>query len=210
MDERQAIARLQAGDIAALDTLVELFYVRAVRAAVLVTRDRPLAEDVVQAAFLRAYERRAQFDPARPFAPWFLRIVVNDAVKAVTRRPTLSLDALDTEDGPGGAVDAGPDPLRQLEQAETAAAVQAALDALPPEQRAAVVLRYYLAFSEPEIAAVQAVPTGTVKWRLHAARRRLRGLLATLRWTSPPGPLSTRGEGAQTEGVSVGDDGFSG
>ena len=120
MDERQAIARLQAGDIAALDTLVELFYVRAVRAAVLVTRDRPLAEDVVQAAFLRAYERRAQFDPARPFAPWFLRIVVNDAVKAVTRRPTLSLDAFDGEDEPGDMVNPGPDPLRQLEQAETA------------------------------------------------------------------------------------------
>jgi RNA polymerase sigma-70 factor (ECF subfamily) len=193
MDERQAIARLKAGDIAALDTLVELFYVRAVRAAFLVTRDRPLAEDVVQTAFLRAYERIAQFDSARPFAPWFLRVVVNDAVKAVTRRPTLALDAIEVAEST--LLDPGPDPLRRLEQAETEAAVQAALDALPPEQRAAIVLRYYLGLTEPQIAAAQAVPPGTVKWRLHAARRRLRGLLAPLRPTSPPDPLSARGEG---------------
>ena len=178
MDERQTIARLKAGDIAALDLLVEQFYVQAVRAAILVTRDRALAEDVVQTAFLRAYERIAQFDAARPFAPWFLRMVVNDAVKAVTRRPTLALDALDRPDAE--PPDPAPDPLRQLEQAETQAAVQAALEALPPEQRAAIVLRYYLGYSEPEIAAAQAVPPGTVKWRLHAARRRLRGLLAPL------------------------------
>lgn len=178
MDERQAIARLKAGDIAALDTLVELHYVRAVRAAYLVTHDRPLAEDVVQAAFLRAYERRAQFDAARPFAPWFLRIVVNDAVKAVTRRPPLTLDALDRPEAE--PPDPGPDPLRRLEQAETQAAVQAALEALPPDQRAAIVLRYYLDAGDDEIAARLDCAPGTVRWRLHAARKQLGVLLR--RW----------------------------
>ncbi len=179
MDERQAIARLKAGDIAALDTLADLHYVAAVRAAYLVTHDRPLAEDVVQTAFLRLADRIGLFDAARPFAPWFLRCVINDAVKAVTRaRPVLSLD------GPDDSLElpaADPDPAETLLRAETRAAVWAALGQLAPDQRAAVMLRYYLDLSEPEIAALQVVPTGTVKWRLHAARRRLRGLLAALR-----------------------------
>ncbi len=61
--------------------LVRRHQVEALRVAVLITRDRALAEDIVQAAFLRAYERIDQFDADRPFAPWFLRGVVRDAVK---------------------------------------------------------------------------------------------------------------------------------
>ena len=85
MEEREAIARLNRGDIAGLETLVRQYQVQAVRTAYLITRDRALAEDIVQAAFLRVYERIGQFDTKRPFGPWFLRSVVNDAIKAATR-----------------------------------------------------------------------------------------------------------------------------
>ncbi len=178
MKEKQAVARLRRGDIGGLEALVRLYGVRAVRAAVLITHDRPLAEDIVQAAFLRAYERIDQFDPARPFGPWFLRSVVNDAVKAVTRRKPQ--DSLDESDEPLIS-DPAPGPDEQLEHAETRQAVWTALSQLPPEQRAAVVLRYYLDLSESEIANDQSIPPGTVKWRLHAARERLRSLLAPWR-----------------------------
>ena len=82
MEEQKAIARLKRGDISGLEALVRKYQVQAVRAAYLIIRDRALAEDIVQAAFLRAYERIGQFDAGRPFGPWFLRSVVNDAVKA--------------------------------------------------------------------------------------------------------------------------------
>src|SRR5690349_19424198 len=85
MEEQTAIALLQRGDIAGLATLVRLYQVRAIRAAYLITRDRALAEDVVQAAFIRAYQRIGQFDPRRPFGPWFLRCVTRDAVKVASR-----------------------------------------------------------------------------------------------------------------------------
>ena len=75
--ERAAVDVLRRGDIAGLEILVRLHQVRAVRAAYLVTRDRALAEEVVQEAFVRAYDRIDQFDPGRPFAPWLLRSVVN-------------------------------------------------------------------------------------------------------------------------------------
>jgi RNA polymerase sigma factor (sigma-70 family) len=64
-----------------------------------------------------------------------------------------------------------------LVQAETEAAVWAALGELPPAQRTALVLRYYLDLSEAEMAARLDCPPGTVKSRLHNARVRLRTLL---------------------------------
>jgi RNA polymerase sigma-70 factor (ECF subfamily) len=195
MEEQEAIARLKRGDIGGLEALVRKYQVQAVRAAYLITRDRALAEDIVQAAFLRAYERIGQFDTGRSFGPWFLRSVVNDAVKAAARRERqVSLEA--GSEGEGASLadlladpDPGPDDL--TEAAELRQTVWAALGRLPPAQRAAIVLRYYLGLSEAEMADELACPPGTVKWRLHAARKRLRTLLRPL-W--PAVSESGRGE----------------
>ncbi len=181
MDERQAIARLQRGDISGLELLVRLYQVQAVRAAYLIVRDRHLAEDIVQAAFVRAYERIHQFDSSRPFGPWFLRSVVNDAIKAAGRRERLvplETTVDDREDRFGDLpADPGLGPEDLVEQAESREAVWAALGALSPAQRAVIVQRYFLDLSEAEMAEELDCPTGTVKWRLHAARARLRLLL---------------------------------
>jgi len=185
MDERKAIERLKRGDIQGLETLVRAYQVQAVRAAYLVARDRDQAEEIVQAAFLRSYERIDQFDAGRSFGPWFLRIVVNDAVKAVARRKrTVPLEG---EAGEGGASlanllpDPNPGPAELAEAAETREAVWAALGQLPPAQCGAIVLRYYLGLGEAEMAKACGCPRGTVKWRLYAARERLRTLLHRLR-----------------------------
>jgi RNA polymerase sigma-70 factor, ECF subfamily len=180
MKEQKAIARLKRGDIGGLDVLVCRYQVRAVRAAYLVVRDRALAEDIVQAAFVRAYERIDQFDAERPFGPWLLRIVVNDAVKAANRRErAVSLEA--AREGELALADLladpTPGPASLAEAAATRQAVWKALGRLPPPQRAAIVLRYYLGLSEAEMATTLACPPGTIKWRLHAARKRLRALL---------------------------------
>lgn len=183
MNERKAIARLKRGDINGLESVVRTYQVRAVRAAALITRDRALAEDLVQTAFIRAYERIDQFDASRPFGPWFLRSVVNDAVKAVTRGKThTSLD--DSLLQATLLADPLPGPEELLERAETQEAVWEALGQLSLEQRAVIVLRYYLGLSDTEIAEAQACAPGTVKWRLHAARSRLRGLLMPWRFAA--------------------------
>ena len=190
MEEREAIARLKRGDIGGLEALVRQYQVQAVRTAYLIARDRALAEDIVQAAFLRAYERIGQFDAGRPFGPWFLRSVVNDAVKAAACcERQVSLEAGSEGEGASLAAllaDPGPGPADLLEAAETREAVWAALGRLPPAQRAAIVQRYYLGLSEAEMADELACPPGTVKWRLHAARKRLRALLRPL-WTAASG-----------------------
>ena len=98
--ERAAIASLRAGDIGGLAALVERYQVQAVRTAYLIVRDRALAEDITQSAFIRAYERIGQFNLEAPFGPWFLRSVANDAIKAVERaRRTLSFDTTSDTDG---------------------------------------------------------------------------------------------------------------
>jgi RNA polymerase sigma-70 factor (ECF subfamily) len=179
-EERAAVARLRAGDIGGLEWLVRHHQVRAVRTAYLVTRDLALAQDVVQSAFLRAYERIGQFDPRRPFGPWFLKVVLRDAIKAAGRRDRLvPLPGPDDPplggDGPLADPRAAPDVL--WEQAETAEEIWAAMARLTPAARAAVVQRYFLGLSEAEMAAALARPPSTVKWRLYAARERLRALL---------------------------------
>jgi len=190
MGEDKAIARLKRGEVGGLEALVRKYQVQAVRAVYLVTRDRPLAEDIVQAAFLRAYERIGQFDAKRPFGPWFLRSVVNDAVKAAARRERqVSLEASAGGEEASLAdllVDPNPGPADLAEAAETRQAVWDALGKLPPAQRAAIVLRYYLGLSEAEMANQMACPRGTVKWRLYAARKRLRRLLRPL-WPAGSG-----------------------
>jgi RNA polymerase sigma-70 factor (ECF subfamily) len=176
--EAEAIRRLKQGDIGGLESLVRLYQAQALDAASVVTRNHAIAEDVVQAAFLRAYDAIGGFDADRSFGPWFLRSVVNDALKAVTRRQTLSLNGAREESGRADGSSTGVHDLYEMvETAQTKEAIWAALDRLSPIHRAAIVMRYYLDLSDAEISQTLAVPPGTVRRRLHTGRKRLRDLL---------------------------------
>ena len=185
MDKGEAIASLQRGEIGGLEMLVRTYQLRALHTAYLITRDRPLAEDIVQAAFLRAYERIYQFDARRPFGPWFLRSVVNDAIKAASRRERwLSLDhAIEREEAALAQLvaDPNPGPEALAENAEIRRAIDDAFGGLSPSQRAIIVLRYYHGLPEAEIARRMGCPQGTIKWRLHVLRQRLREVLGIFR-----------------------------
>ncbi len=181
MDEAKAVARMKAGNIDGLHTLVIMHQVEAVRAATLVTQDQAAAEDIVQNAFLRSFERAELFDPSRPFRPWFLRMVINDAIKAVLRQKNLvSIDAQEDEtfkeliEKLDSTTDAPEDILQRNELRQ---AVRDALWKLSPQQKAVIVQRYYLGLSEREMSAVLKCAPGTVKWHLNAARQKLRILL---------------------------------
>jgi RNA polymerase sigma-70 factor (ECF subfamily) len=172
VDHQDAIQRLKRGDIGGLHALVDHYQVKAARAAYLITQDRALAEDIMQNAFLRVYDRIEQFDLTRPFEPWLMRIVINLALQTIgSQQRLVDLESLVLPDP-------ALDPAAQAEAHEQEQAVQAALDALSPEQRAVVVFRYYLGYTESEMARELNEPLGTVRWRLHAAHKRLRGLLA--------------------------------
>jgi len=181
MEDRIAISRLKQGDLAAVEPLVRRYQVQAVRAAYAIVHDQALAEDVAQSAFVKIVERIHQFDEERPFAPWFLRIVVNDAVKMAKRQKrTISLDEGSDQHMRQLAewlLSPEPKPEQLVEQKEARQIILKALQGLPPEQRAVVVMRHYLEMSEADMSAELERPLSTIKWWLRDARKRLRTLI---------------------------------
>jgi RNA polymerase sigma-70 factor (ECF subfamily) len=179
MDDLQAIRRLKNGDIGGLEILIARYQDKAVRTAYLVTHDEPLAEDVVQDAFVHVYERVRQFDERRAFEPYFLRCVVNAALNAVEkeRHSAASLDCDTDSTGLEQLLARASSVEEQVEFAQLKREILAALGELSPRQRAVAVQRYYLEMSEKEMMEALEIAPGTVKWLLNAARSRLRALL---------------------------------
>lgn len=179
-EEQEAIARLKQGDLAGLELLVGRYQVIAVHTAYLIIGERPSAEDVVQSAFLKTAEKMGQFDAARPFKPWFLRIVTNDAIKYAKRQQRQRpLDEALANTANAWLLAPDPTPAELAETEDARQAVWRALQQLPPEQRAAIVLRHFLNMDETEMIRELNRPLSTIKWWLHAARKRLRVLLKT-------------------------------
>jgi len=168
------MARVSAGDGHAYRMLVARHADRALATAWRVSGNRADAEDLVQEAFLRVWRAASSFkaDRAR-FTTWLHRLVVNAGVdRWRRRRPTVELEAAND------VADPNPDALAIAEQGEDAAAVAAALKALPERQRMAISLCYYEGLSNAEAAAALGVPVGALEALLVRGRRRLRDLLA--------------------------------
>jgi len=146
--------------------------------------DRGVAQDVTQTAFVKAAERIHQFDEKRPFAPWFFRIVVNDALKlAKKQKRNISLE--DQLDEPTTQLakqlsDPGLRPEQVVEKKETRQIILKAIQSLPPEQRSVIVMRYFLDMSMVEMSEKMERPLSTIKWWLRDARKRLRSLMNTV------------------------------
>jgi len=181
MEDRIAISRIKQGDLSSLETLVNRYQAQAVHAAYLIVYDRALAEDVAQSAFVKVVERIHQFDEERPFAPWFFRIVLNDALKLAKRmKRNLPLDELDEDTSHLAMLlaDPAPQPEQWLEEKQVRENILRAVHFLPPEQRAVVVMRYFLDMSEADMSERMDRPLSTIKWWLREARRRLQNLIA--------------------------------
>ena len=178
MNEQIAIQRLKNHDIGGLELLVHKYQVKAVRTAYLITQDIGLAEDIVQDCFIQAYRAIRGFDATRPFEPWFLRSVVNAAVKMM-QRSARQVEVGDEADETllAELAEKVESVESQVESLEVQRQIWDAMKKLSPRQRAVIVQRYFLAMSEAEMAKESGTATGTIKWLLSAARERLRGLL---------------------------------
>ncbi len=175
MEQGDAIVRLKGGDISGLEVLVRLYQIQAYDAAYLITNDHAQAEDVVQSAFIRAFERIHQLRNVQSFKPWFMRSVVNSALSAASGRYDSSIEALAEEAAQLPSLE--PSLEEVLESAETRDEILVALEQLSSAQRTAVVMRYYFDWNDAEVARRLEIPPGTVRRRLRDARRRLRELL---------------------------------
>lgn len=182
--EAELVARARRGDRAAFDGLVAANQQIAFRTAYLVLGDAGEAEDAAQEAFVKAYGALGRFREGSPFRPWLLKIVGNAARnrrRSGGRRRNLELRV----SAMVHSADAAPSAEAEVLAAERRAALVAAIDGLPPDDRLVIGARYFLDLSEAEIAELAGIPRGTVKSRLSRARGRLGAALqgASQEWT---------------------------
>lgn len=181
MEDSLAITMLKEGDLAGLEVLVDRYYLQAVRSACLIVQDLPLAEDIVQEAFNRAAGKISQLR-SNQFVPWFLKSVVNASLREVkkqqrnTRLPDQDDEVIYTLSR--WLIDQSPIPEIAVETDEFRNSIWQALNLLSPEQRAAIVMKYYLEMSEKEIITVLRLPLSTIKKRLFSARQNLKRILS--------------------------------
>jgi RNA polymerase sigma-70 factor, ECF subfamily len=177
MEDLPAIHRLKRGDMSGLECLIARYQQKALRTAFLITHDEPMAEDVVQDAFVRFYQRAQYFDEARPFEPYFLRTVVNTALNCIERTKKERYLADEDTSELKSLLEQASSVEEQVEFNTLKWQIMEVLEELPPRQRAVIIQRYYLEMNEKEMSEVLDSPRGTVKWLLNAARARLRSLL---------------------------------
>jgi len=176
--DRELMARVQAGDEAALGRLMERWE-RPVKAVIgRLVGNAAEAEELAQEAFVRLWQQRDRFRAGAEFRPWMLSLALNLARNRLRwwrRRPLVALEEwtplppADTADGAGA-----------LEARERAEAVRAAVAALPLEQREALVLFEYEGLAQAEIAVIAGTTTKAVERRLERARAALR--VSLVRW----------------------------
>jgi RNA polymerase sigma-70 factor (ECF subfamily) len=142
------------------------------------------AQDLVQDALLEAFRDFGRFEPGSRFDRWIFRIMSNTQIDKVRRRGRLVFESLDTpwDSDEGGAIareipDTAAGPEERLLQNELEAPLQRALDALPPDFRAVVILSDIEGMTYEEISATLRCPIGTVRSRLSRARNLMRRLL---------------------------------
>ena len=169
---------------ASFEALLRPHLDRLYRLAYRLTGNRPDAEDLVQDVLVKLYARRDELSSIDDLSPWVGRVLYNQFVdqRRRYRRMRMSLVDIAGDAGQGDALDRLPS---QLPGPESHAAgefdikqVDEALARLNEDQRIAVLLHDAEGYSLEEIQRVTAVPTGTLKSRLHRARARLRELLA--------------------------------
>lgn len=183
--ELRLLAAATAGDLDARRTLFERHREIAFRVALKITARAEDAMDVVQDAFIRAFERLDTFQQGANFKTWLLRIVNNraiDVLRARKVRLAVPLDAGDDEERRLELASDDPEdrPERAMEAAELAARLQAAVDALPPDQRTVFAMYATGEMTYQQIADTVGIPIGTVMSRLYHARRRLHDKLPDL------------------------------
>jgi RNA polymerase sigma-70 factor (ECF subfamily) len=172
--EAEALARLRDGDVAGLEPLVRLHQTRALRIAFGITGTREEAEDVVMDTFVAVAARIHQLDMARPFTPWFQRMVINRSISAMrsSRRHAYIWNLI------GRTQLHTVDPSDVAESHDLRDRLTRAFSMLTTEERAVATLRLALEMSEKDAAETLGWRVGTVKSRLARARRKLRRRLS--------------------------------
>ncbi len=178
------VEKVRAGDVAAYETLVRKYERQIFRIAQHITQNREDAEDVMQDAFVKAFQKLDQFQGNSKFYTWLVRIAVNESLMRLRKRRTSKTVSMDeevqTEEGsvPRDFADWSPNPEQNYNQAELAEILRKTIQGLPPGFRMVFVLRDVDGLSTEETAETLGLSIPAVKSRLLRARLQLRERLS--------------------------------
>ncbi|MFZ0662648.1 MAG: RNA polymerase sigma factor [Acidobacteriaceae bacterium] len=168
----EVVERVKAGETALYEIIMRRYNQRLYRVGRAILRDDGEAEDVMQDAYVRAYQNLAQYRGAAPFSTWLTRIAVNESLNRLrlrNRNPQLKDDDWNG-DGPMNLADTSPDPEQSASVAELGHLLEEAVLDLPEQYRAVVMLRDIEEMSTTETAAALDLTEDNVKVRLHRGR----------------------------------------
>jgi RNA polymerase sigma-70 factor, ECF subfamily len=181
--DRDLVDSARGGDAQAFGELVRRHQQRIQRLALHMLRDRAEAEDVTQETFIRAYQALTRFDGRSEPYTWFYRITINLSLNRIRSRKT-SRTTHDTEDPrlDGLLMDKNPetaDPSGSAQRRELYAALCEGIDQLSDTLRTTLVLVCVDGRSHEDVSTILGAPEGTIAWRVHEARRKLREFMKT-------------------------------
>jgi RNA polymerase sigma-70 factor (ECF subfamily) len=180
----ELVGRVCQGDLAALGELYNRHGTQVFRTALAITRNKQMAEDVLQEVFLKLHRYAKRVDTSLPLAPWLYRVTANLCYSHFSRQKRWFVALEDVIENIA-APSSRSCPERQAEKNELQSVIQQAIGRLSPNHQIVIVLHYLAGLSLKEIAEILEIPEGTVKSRLHYGRESLRDQLETKRTLLP-------------------------
>lgn len=186
MEEKELIALCQQGDVNAFERLIAGYQKKVINAAYGMMGNPEDAYDIAQEVFLKVFQNIGKFHGQSSFSTWLYRVTSNVCLDELRRRKRRISDAVSLspdEESDFAEIqiadkDAGPQ--EQAERSETRLAVQKAIDALPEDYRAVIVLRELQGLDYQQIADAMECSLGTVKSRISRARQMLKEKLINM------------------------------
>lgn len=177
-EEIQWVMRFQKGDEEAFSWLFETYYPQAFRMAWLISGNYADSEDIVQETFAACYCHKTDLRNPNGFRSWFYKILTRAAWKQSRKQKRETPEELIFQICDEHETNREPQPLEVVIQKQQDARIYRAIADLPIKQRAVVVLYYFNEISTREIAQILGCMEGTVKSRLHTARKKLKMVLS--------------------------------
>jgi RNA polymerase sigma-70 factor (ECF subfamily) len=183
--DQEIVTRVRAGDTGLYEIIMRRYNQRLYRVARAILRDDAEAEDVLQDAYVRAYQHLNQFAGYAPFSVWLTRIAVHEALRRLQQRKRSQQfeNIAQDEDGPMNSIpetavaEASPNPEQRAAIAEVGRLLEEAVLDLPAPYRTVIMLRDIEELSTAEAAAVLDLSEENVKVRLHRGRALMRDYL---------------------------------
>src|SRR5438093_2790486 len=174
LTDDEVVSRVLGGDVASLEIIMRRYNQRLFRVVRSIVKDDSQAEDIVQEAYVRAYEHLSQFEGRAKFSTWLTKIAIYEAYARVRRFDYQNVDSISELEDDGLYMKSNErDPERQTFDGEIKLLLERAFDALPSDYRSVFMLREVEGLSTAETAECLEISEENVKTRLHRTRELL-------------------------------------